>query len=62
MLGLEGGDALQGDPDRLRTLYLAGLRHVCLVHEGRNAIAVATQVWEGQTMRAYDPRIDARED
>ena len=59
VLGLEGGDALQGDPDRLRTLYLAGLRHVCLVHEGRNAIAVATQVWEGQTMRAYDPRIDA---
>ena len=24
VLGLEGGDALQGDPDRLRTLYLAG--------------------------------------
>ena len=59
VLGLEGGDALRGDLGRLRALYEAGLRHVCLVHEGRNAIAAATQVWEGQTIRVYDPRIDA---
>ena len=58
VLGLEGGDALRGDLGRLRSLYDAGLRHVCLVHEGRNAIGVATQVWEGGTMRVYDPRID----
>ena len=59
LLGLEGGDALRGDLGRLRTLYEAGLRHVCLVHEGRNALGVATQVWEDGTMRVYDPGIDA---
>lgn len=59
VLGLEGGDALQGDLGRLRALYEVGLRHVCLVHEGRNAIGTATQVWEGGTMRVYDPGIDA---
>ena len=60
VLGLEGGDALRGDLGRLRALYEAGLRHVCLVHEGRNAMGVATQVWEDSTMRVYDPVIDAR--
>ena len=59
VLGLEGGDALRGDLGRLRTLYDAGLRHVCLVHEGRNAMGVATQVWEGGAMRVYDPTTDA---
>ena len=59
VLGLEGGDALRGDLGRLRALYEAGLRHVCLVHEGRNAMGVATQVWEDSTMRVYDPAVDA---
>ena len=58
VLGLEGGDALRGDLGRLRALYDAGLRHVCLVHEGRNAIGTATQVWEDSTMRVYEPGID----
>ena len=58
VLGLEGGDALRGDLGRLRALYEAGLRHVCLVHEGRNDIGVATQVWEDSTMRVYEPGID----
>ena len=59
VLGLEGGDALQGDLGILRMLYRLGLRHVCLVHEGRNALGVATQVWEGSTMRIYDAAVDA---
>ncbi|MCY3775766.1 MAG: membrane dipeptidase [Candidatus Aminicenantes bacterium] len=58
VLGLEGGDALRGELGRLRELYEAGLRHVCLVHEGRNAMGVAAQVWEDSTMRVYEPGID----
>jgi len=58
ILGLEGGDCLQGDPSVLRTLYRLGLRHLGLVHEGRNALGCATQVWEGETMRAYDEGSD----
>ena len=46
ILGLEGGDALKGDLSVLRTLYRLGLRHLGLVHEGRNALGTATQVWE----------------
>lgn len=58
ILGLEGGDCLHGDPSVLRTLYRLGLRHLGLVHEGRNALGSATQVWEGATMRAYDGKTD----
>lgn len=58
VLGLEGGDSLKGDLGVLRTLYRLGLRHVGLVHEGRNALASATQVWDGPTMRLYDSSID----
>ena len=58
VLGLEGGDSLKGDLRLLRTLYRLGLRHLGLVHEGRNALGTATQVWEGPTRRFYDERID----
>jgi len=58
VFGLEGGDALKGDLSVLRTLHRLGLRHVGLVHEGRNALGSATQVWDGPTMRLYDSNID----
>ena len=58
VLGLEGGDSLQGDVGLLRTLHRLGLRHLGLVHEGRNALGAATQVWDGPTMRLYDPKVD----
>ena len=58
VLGLEGGDALKGDLSVLRTLYRLGLRHLGLVHEGRNALGTATQVWNGPTMRLYDSEVD----
>ena len=58
VLGLEGGDALKGDLSVLRTLYRLGLRHLGLVHEGRNALGTATQVWDGPTMRLYDSEVD----
>lgn len=59
IVGMEGGDALKGDPTLLRTLYRLGVRHLGLVHEGRNALGCATQVWEGSHMRLYDRRNDA---
>ena len=58
VLGLEGGDALKGDLSLVRTLYRLGLRHLGLVHEGRNALGSATQVWDGPTMRLYDSEVD----
>lgn len=58
IFGLEGGDSLKGDLSVLRTLYRLGLRHVGLVHEGRNELGGATQVWDGSTMRLYDSSID----
>lgn len=58
VLGLEGGDALEGDLSVLRTLYRLGLRHLGLVHEGRNDLGTATQVWNGPTMRLYDSELD----
>ena len=58
ILGLEGGDSLKGDPSVLRTLYRLGVRHLGLVHEGRNALGSATQVWDGPSMRLYDSCID----
>ena len=58
IFGLEGGDALKGDLSVLRTLYRLGLRHLGLVHEGRNQMGTATQVWDGPRMRLYDPGSD----
>jgi len=58
ILGLEGGDALKGDVSLLRTLHRLGLRHVGLVHEGRNALGTATQVWNGPEMRVHDSHVD----
>ena len=56
VLGLEGGDALKGDLSVLRTLYRLGLRHLGLVHEGRNALGTATQVWDGADYAALRQR------
>lgn len=58
ILGLEGGDAIKGDLSLLRMLHRLGLRHLGLVHEGRNALGTATQVWEGPRMRLYDSSVD----
>jgi len=58
ILGMEGTDALRGDPAVLRTLHGRGLRHVCLVHEHGNEFGAASQVWEHGTMRPYDPARD----
>jgi len=58
VLGFEGGDSLAGDLGLLRTFHRLGLRHLGLVHEGRNALGTATQVWEGSQMRLYDDKID----
>ena len=58
ILGLEGGDSLKGDISILHTLHRLGLRHLGLVHEGRNALGTATQVWDGPQMRLYDSKID----
>ena len=58
ILGLEGGDVLKGDLSVLRTLYRLGLRHLGPVHEGRNHLGTATQVWDGPHMRLYDPDSD----
>lgn len=59
VFGMEGGDALKGDLSVLRTLHRLGLRHLGLVHEGRNHLGTATQVWDGPHMRLYDSGIDA---
>ena len=59
VLGLEGGDSVNGDLAVLRTLYRLGVRHVGLVHESRNAMGTATQFWDGPTMRLYDKNRDS---
>ena len=58
VLGLEGGDSLKGDLGVLRTFYRLGVRHLGLVHEGRNALGTPTQVWDGPQMRLYDHKVD----
>ena len=60
VLGLEDGDLIQGDPAVLRQLHRLGVRHVGLVHEGRNAMGTATQVWDGPEMRLYDSKRDSK--
>lgn len=59
ILGMEGTDALGGNPENLRLLHGLGLRHVCLVHEHANEFGAASQVWEGGEMRHYDPLRDS---
>jgi membrane dipeptidase len=59
VLGLEDGDLIQGDLAVLRTLYRLGVRHIGLVHEGRNAMGTATLVWDGPKMRLYDSERDS---
>ncbi len=58
IVGMEGTDALDDDPEKLRIFHSLGLRHVCLVHERANAFGAASQVWEQGTMRRYDPARD----
>ncbi len=58
IVGMEGTDALCGDPAVLRKLFKLGLRHVCLVHEHANEFGAASQVWEKGQMRRYDPALD----
>ena len=58
ILGFEGSDALKGDLGLLRAFHRLGVRHLGLVHEGRNAVGTATQVWEGAHMRLYNSQID----
>ncbi len=58
IVGMEGTDALDDDPEKLRIFHGLGLRHVCLVHERANAFGAASQVWEQGTMRCYDPARD----
>ncbi len=43
LLGLEGGHALAGSVDTLRTLYEAGIRYVTLTHVNTNRLADASQ-------------------
>ncbi len=58
IVGMEGTDALDDDPEKLRIFHGLGLRHVCLVHERANAFGAASQVWEQGKMRRYDPARD----
>ena len=60
IIGMEGTDALQGDPAVMRRLHDLGLRHVCLVHEHANEFGAASQVWENGKMRRYDPLRDPK--
>ena len=58
IVGMEGTDALCGDPAVLRKLFELGLRHVCLAHEHAIEFGAASQVWEKGKMRRYDPSRD----
>ena len=58
LVGMEGTDALADDLAVLRTFHRLGLRHVCLVHERRNAFGTSAQVSEEGRWRRYDPATD----
>ena len=58
ILGMEGTDAIAGDPAALEPLYRRGLRHLCLIHEHANEFGASSQVWEGGAMRRYRPGSD----
>ena len=58
ILGMEGTDAIGGDPAALEPLHRRGLRHICLIHEHANEFGASSQVWEGGQMRRYRPGVD----
>lgn len=70
VLGMEGGDPFNDpycDVAVLRGLYRMGLRHVQLVHDGRNDLGTSTRFYEGPGKTAdhlgrvrhdYDPGVD----
>lgn len=58
ILGMEGTDAIGGDPALLEPLHARGLRHICLIHEHANEFGASSQVWEGGVMRRYRPGVD----
>ena len=60
IIGMEGTDALGGDPRVLQNLHSLGLRHVGLVHEHANEFGAATQVWERGKMRVYEEGKDSK--
>ena len=55
ILGMEGTDAIGGDPAALEPLHRRGVRHLCLIHEHANEFGGSSQVWEGGVMRRYRP-------
>lgn len=58
ILGMEGTDAIRGNPAALEPLHRRGLRHICLIHEHANEFGASSQVWEGGAMRRYRPGFD----
>jgi len=58
ILGMEGTDAIGGDPAALEPLHRRGLRHICLIHEHSNEFGASSQVWEAGDMRRYRPGVD----
>jgi membrane dipeptidase len=58
ILGMEGTDAIGGDPAALEPLHRRGLRHICLIHEHANEFGASSQIWEDGVMRRYRPGID----
>ena len=58
ILGMEGTDAICGDPAELEPLYRRGLRHICLIHEHANEFGASSQVWEDGDMRWSRPGVD----
>ena len=61
ILGMEGGDSIiEGDLGVLRMLYRLGLRHVLLVHEGRNALGTSSRfhIHNEKNWHWYNSKID----
>lgn len=58
LVGMEGTDALADDLGVLRCFHRLGLRHVCIVHERRNAYGTSTQISEHGLWRPYDQALD----
>jgi membrane dipeptidase len=58
ILGMEGTDAIGGDPAALAPLHRRGIRHICLIHEHANEFGASSQVWEGGAVRRYRPGVD----
>ena len=60
LVGMEGTDALQGEPALLEHFYNRGLRQIGLVHEHANEFGGASQVWDAGKMRAFDQSNDPK--